>query len=78
MISLKTSRTDPCRGCLFNVRDPTAFQGRDSFDFLFQKSDSVQFENSQGGIARKSRGAKITVLLCFLLAERDKMKEENG
>lgn len=70
MISLKTSRTDPCRGCLFNVRDPTAL--------MFQKSGSLQFENSQGGIARKSRGAKITVLLCFLLAERDKMKEENG
>ena len=53
MISLKTSKTESCRGCLFNLRDSTAF--------LFQKSGSVRFENSQGGIARKSRGAKITV-----------------
>ena len=62
----------------FQCSGSDCFSGSDSSAFLFQKSDSVQFENLQGGIARKSSGVKITVLLCFLLAERDKMKEENG
>ena len=78
MLSLKTSRTDFLSRVSFQCSGSDCFSGPDSSAFLFQKSDSVQFENSQGGIARKSSGVKITVLLCFLLTERDKMKEENG